>query len=452
MEHRIEKHSIKPTDSCYERILELSKLTNNLYNHANFIVRQNFFYNLNEKGKSKYLSFYQMDKILRNMNEENYQQLPKQTAQQTLKLLNQNWQSFFKSIKDYKSNKSKYKGRPKPPKYRKSGGLNQIILTNQQCKIKDGFIHFPKVFNGLLLKPFRAEKLTEVKIIPNTTNGFDVLVGYKIEDNPLREDNNHYLSIDLGLDNFVAMTSNQGLKPVLVNGKGLKSKNQYFNSQLLKRKMDLERCQNGVDYSMTKKIERLKKEGIMKNLYQSDFEKFNELTVQNKQVKDKQHMTKKMYQLYHKRHNQIMDYYHKVSKFIVDYCLKHDISQVIIGHNQEQKQESKLKNFNQIPIFKFIDILDYKLREQGILLHRVDESYTSGTSFLDNEYPEKQNYDKKRRCYRGLFKSKRGIINADVNGALQIMKKFDKTIDVKWNNNYFNPIKVSNTQCFKASV
>ena len=106
MEHRIEKHSIKPTDSCYERILELSKLTNNLYNHANFIVRQNFFYNLNEKGKSKYLSFYQMDKILRNMNEENYQQLPKQTAQQTLKLLNQNWQSFFKSIKDYKSNKS----------------------------------------------------------------------------------------------------------------------------------------------------------------------------------------------------------------------------------------------------------------------------------------------------------------------------------------------------------
>src|SRR5699024_11353319 len=88
-----------------------------------------------------------MDKILRNMNEENYKQLPKQTAQQTLKLLNQNWQSFFKSIKDYKSNKSKYKGRPKPPKYRKSGGLNQIILTNQQCKIKDGFIHFPRVIN-----------------------------------------------------------------------------------------------------------------------------------------------------------------------------------------------------------------------------------------------------------------------------------------------------------------
>lgn len=444
MEHRIEKHSIKPTDKQYEIILSLSKLTNNLYNHANFIIRQNFFHNLNEKGKLKYLSNYQMDKILRQMNEENYQQLPKQTAQQTLKVLHQNWQSFFKSIKDYKYNPHKYKGRPKPPKYRNSGGLNQIILTNQQCKIKENILYFPKVFDGLQFKCFQAEKLTEVKIIPNTIKGFDVFVGYKVEDITLKQNNNHYLSIDLGLDNFIAMTSNQGLIPILVNGKGLKAKNQYFNNALLLSKLELERCQNGVDYSIEGCIKRLKTKGIMKNLNQSDFEMFSKLIKNNKQNQPKQHMTKRMYQLYIKRHNQIMDYFHKVSRFIVNYCLKYDISKVVIGHNQGQNQKNKLKHFSQIPIFKFIDLLEYKLREVGILLHRVEESYTSGTSFLDDEQPDKSNYDKKRRVNRGLFKSSKGLINADVNGALQIMKKHNKNIKVKWNNNYFNPIKISN--------
>lgn len=445
MEHRIEQHVIKRKNQYYEILNHFSHLTNNLYNHANFIIRQNFFHNLNEKGKSKYLSNYQMDKILRQMNEENYQQLPKQTAQQTLKVLNQNWQSFFKSIKDYKKNPHKYKGRPKPPKYRTSGGLNQIILTNQQCKIKNDYIHFPKVFGGLTIPVYKAKQLTEVKIIPNTLGDFDILVGYKIEvENCKTLNNNHYLSIDLGLDNFIAMTSNQGLTPVLVNGKGLKAKNQYFNNALLLSKLELERCQNGVDYSVEGRIKRLKTKGIMKNLNQSDFEKFSELIKKNKPNESNQHMTKRMYQLYRKRHNQIMDYFHKVSKFIVDYCLKYDISQVIIGHNKGQNQQSKIKHFNQIPIFKFIDLLEYKLREVGIILHRVEESYTSGTSFLDDEQPNKSNYDKKRRVNRGLFKSSKGLINADVNGALQIMKKYDDNVKVKWGNNYFNPIKISN--------
>lgn len=450
--YRIERHLIKSNHDIYYYLIELSKLSNNLYNHANFIIRQNFFYNLNKKGKSKYLSFYDMDKILRKMEEPNYQKLPKKTAQQILRVLHQNWQSFFKSIQDYKTNKNKYKGRPKPPKYRKSGGLNQIILTNQQCKIKNGVLHFPKIFKGLTLNCYRAETLTDVKIIPNTIQGFDVLIGYKMKEKEIISPNNHYLSIDLGLDNFIAMTSNQGLRPVIVNGKGLKSKNQYFNSALLKAKLDLERCQNGVDYSVNRQIERLKTKGFMKNLHQSDFELFNNIIEQNKSTKPKQYMTKRMYRLYHKRHYQMMDFFHKVSRFVVDYCLKHNISQVIIGHNLGQKQQSHLKNFNQIPIFRFINILDYKLREYGIILHQINESYTSGTSFLDNEYPNKTNYNKSRRIQRGLFESKHGLINSDVNGALQIMKKFDEKIDFEWNHNYFNPIKMSNTQCFKASV
>ena len=444
MEHRIERHVVKRKNKYGEILNHFSHLTNNLYNHANFIVRQNFFHNSNKKGKSKYLSFYQMDKIVRHMDEENYQQLPKQTAQQTLKTLHQNWQSFFQSIKDYKTNPSKYKGRPKPPKYRQSSGQAPIILTNQQCKIKKDAIHFPKIFGGLTIPVYKAKQLTEVKIVPNPLGDFDVFVGYKIEDTTLKQNNDHYLSIDLGLDNFIAMTSNQGLTPVLVNGKGLKAKNQYFNNALLLAKLELERCQNGIDYSVQRQIKRLKTKGIMKNLYQSDFETFSELINENKQEKSKQYMTKHMKQLYRKRHNQIMDFFHKVSRFIVNYCLKHDISQVIVGHNKGQKQKNKLKHFVQIPIFKFIDILNYKLREHGIVLHQINESYTSGTSFLDNEYPNKLNYDKNRRIKRGLFKSSQGLINSDVNGALQIMKKFDNNIEIQFNSNYFNPIKTSN--------
>ena len=272
MEHRIERHVVKRKSEYGEILNHFSHLTNNLYNHANFIVRQNFFNNLNEKGKSKYLSFYQMDKIIRRMDEENYQQLPKQTAQQTLKVLHQNWQSFFQSIKDYKTNPSKYKGRPKPPKYRQSGGKASIILTNQQCKIKNDVIHFPKIFGGLTIPVYRAKQLTEVKIIPNPVGDFDVLVGYKIEVENDKTLNDNVLSIDLGLDNFVTMTTNMGLKPILVNGKGLKAKNQYFNNALLLAKLELERCQNGIDYSKAKQIKRLKKRGMMRNLYQSDIE------------------------------------------------------------------------------------------------------------------------------------------------------------------------------------
>lgn len=444
MEHRIERHVIKRKSKYYEVLNCFSHLTNNLYNHANFIVRQNFFNNLNEKGKSKYLSFYQMDKIIRRMDEENYQQLPKQTAQQILKVLHQNWQSFFQSIKDYKMNPSKYKGCPRPPKYRQSGGKGPIILTNQQCKIKKGDIHFPKIFGGLTIPVYKAKQLTEVKIVPNTLSDFDVFVGYKIEVKNDKRLNDNVLSIDLGLDNFVTMTTNMGLKPILVNGKGLKAKNQYFNQRLLKYKLDLERCQNDIDYSVQRQIERLKTKGVMKNLYQSDIEQFNRLLSSHKTNQNKQHMSKRMYHLYHKRHHQIMDYFHKVSRFIVNYCLKYDISQVIIGHNQSQKQKNKLKHFVQIPIFKLIDILNYKLREHGILLHQIDESYTSGTSFLDNECPSQTNYDKSRRIKRGLFKSNKGLINSDVNGALQIMKKFNDNIEIQFNSNYFNPIKTSN--------
>ena len=106
-----------------------------------------------------------------------------------------------------------------------------------------------------------------------------------------------------------------------------------------------------------------------------------------------------------------------------------DISVIVIGHNDEWKQKSDMgkivnQNFTQLPFNRLIEMIEYKSEEYGIAVVRTEESYTSGTSVIDGEAPIKQNYNKSRRVFRGLFKTESGVkINADVNGAYQIMKK-----------------------------
>ncbi|MED4301318.1 IS200/IS605 family accessory protein TnpB-related protein [Geobacillus stearothermophilus] len=123
------------------------------------------------------------------------------------------------------------------------------------------------------------------------------------------------------------------------------------------------------------------------------------------------------------------DFMHKASRYVVNWCMERHIDTVIIGKNDNWKQEVNLgkrlnQSFVQIPYNMFIQQLQYKCEEVGIKVVLTDESYTSGTSFLDGEAPTKENYDKSRRIKRGLFKSNKGIlINADVNGAYQIIKK-----------------------------
>jgi len=120
---------------------------------------------------------------------------------------------------------------------------------------------------------------------------------------------------------------------------------------------------------------------------------------------------------------------HKASRRLVDECLFRGVSTIIIGKNDCWKQESRLskrvnQHFVQIPFAKLIEMIKYKAEDKGITVLLTEESYTSGTSFLDNELPAKENYDKKRRIHRGLFKTADGkTINADINGAFQIIRK-----------------------------
>lgn len=193
-------------------------------------------------------------------------------------------------------------------------------------------------------------------------------------------------SIDLGINNFATITNNIGLQPIIINGKGIKSINQYYNKR--------------------------------KSKIQSELKKRN-----NKNWSDK------LSKLNQKRFNRIKNFMHNASRYVVDYCLKNSIDTIVVGLNKKWKQESSMskqnnQKFINIPYEMFIGQLEYKCQNNNINLILTEEYYTSGTSFIDGELPVKNNYDKSRRVYRGLFKSNKGkLINADVNGSYQIMKK-----------------------------
>ena len=389
---RVEKHIIKSNNPFFEMLMDFCYKSKNLYNHANYLIRQEFISN------SKWIRYAELDKLLKaDIEYDDYAQMPTaQSAQQILRLIDKNWKSFFKSIKDWSKHKEKYLGKPKMPKYLKKNGNYLIILTNQNCKIKDGHIFFPKVFNDFSIKPKFLERkdyksFKQVRIIPHK-NRLVIELIYEINSCVKKEGNGRYIGIDIGINNLATIANNIGDIAFIINGRQLKSINQFYNKQISYYREICKRM-NDKDYS----------------------ERMNRLT--------------------EKRNVKIDDYLHKASRRIINYCIDNQINTIVIGKNKEWKQKSDIgkknnQNFVQIPFARFIEMIQYKAEEDGIAVILTEESYTSGTSFIDDEQPVKENYDKSRRIKRGLFKSNSGIlINADLNGAYQIMKK---VVPMKW--------------------
>ena len=384
---QVEKHVIRKNHPYYDMLCEFTHLSKNLYNHANYLVRKEFV----ETGK--WLRYRELDKILKQDHEHpDYSNMPcAQSAQQTLRLLDSNWKSFFKSIKDWSENKEKYLGRPNLPRYKPKDGRLVLIITNQRVALKENLLRFTRSFRGFTIKPrcvnlSNFDKINQVRIVPNNqVFCIEIVYSISVEDD-LAPDNGRYMSIDLGVDNLATVVTNTGLNPIIVNGKGLKSNNQYYNKK--------------------------------RSHYQSISKQMNNL-----------HYTNRLYRLTRKRNAKIEDALHKISRFIVDTAISDDICTIVIGNNKNWKQSVSLgrkvnQSFTSIPHQRLIDQICYKSRNCGIKVVLTEESYTSGTSFLDCELPQKQYYDKSRRVHRGLFVSNRGmLINADVNAAYQIMKK-----------------------------
>lgn len=380
----VERHIIKKTNKYYKELDNLCFLSKNLYNIANYNIRQEFINNGN------YLNYNAIDKLL-NQDNVDYKRLPAKVSQQTLKLLDKNWKSFFCSIKDYKKNPNKYLSRPKLPKYKdKVKGRNTVIYTIQAVskrELKKGIVK-PSKTNLIIKTKIPMEQINQVRIVPKPNKIIIVEVIYTVKEKPLKE-NTSCLSLDLGLNNLVTVVTNKNTDKFIINGKPLKSINAYYN----------------------------KKKAKLMNY------------IGNKGTSNKIEM------LTNKRNNKIKHYMHKASKYIINYCLANDIGTVIVGHNKEWKQNINIgkrnnQNFVSIPFNMLINQVKYKGQLQGISVIETEESYTSKCSFIMSEELKHHNEYKGKRVYRGLYKSDDLLYNADVNGALNILRKVIPTFNI----------------------
>jgi Transposase and inactivated derivatives len=210
-----------------ENISSLCHLSKNLYNEANYLARQEFFEN------GRWIRYNELNKELKDSG--NYKSLPAQTAQQILRLLDKSWKSFFKAIKVWKKDQEKVKSRPKLPRYKKKDGEHILVLTNQQCKIRENrTIKFPKLL-GLDVKTRlnKETNLREVRVIPKGV-GYALEVVYEKEvDLDLDEVNKDRIAgIDLGVRNLATVGNNIGEKPIIVKGGICKSINQFYNKEM----------------------------------------------------------------------------------------------------------------------------------------------------------------------------------------------------------------------------
>lgn len=349
----------------------------NLYNYANYIIRQEFINNGN------FIKYRDMQSKMKTTKE--YKELMSQSSQCTLQVLDRNWKSYFIAIKDWKRNPSKYLGMPKLPKYKSKNGRFPWFIKNNTSYIKEGRLYFRlKVFKGKSFKTNANGRLISVRFIPKGSCYVMEIIYEKEIECEERGDNGRVIGIDLGVNNFVTMVDNIGSNPIIINGKGIKSVNQYYNKNKAK---------------------------IQSEIYK----------------RNKVYWCRRLDVLTINRENKMNNYMHHISKFIVEYCNTNNINTIIIGKNKEWKQNCKLKNSQQfvyIPYESLIHKIKYKADGYGIKIIETNENYTSGTSFLDNELPIRENYNKMRRIKRGLFKSNNGtLINSDVNGAFQIIRK-----------------------------
>lgn len=367
-----EKHIINAKHSFYKECDELCFNSKNVYNQALYNVRQYYFTN------QKYLNYesnYHVTKI-----QECYSLLPTKVFCQTLKMVDKNFKSFFSLLKN-KSVKNKL------PKYLdKESGRYLTIFPKQALGLrefkKSGFIHLSKTNIKIKTKITDFTIIKEVRISPKN-NYYTIEVVYEKQCKDSVE-GNLIASIDLGLNNLCAVTFNNGCEPLLLNGRPLKSINQYYNKKKAK--------------------------------------------LQNR-LKNNKKTSKSIIKLSNKRNNKVQDYLHKASRILVNQLVSQGISTLVIGKNTNMKQDINIgrvnnQNFVSIPIFRFADILKYKCELEGIAVLLHEESYTSKCSFLDNESIEKHDHYCGKRIKRGLFRSGSGrIINADVNGSYNIMKK-----------------------------
>lgn len=392
-----ERHVIKVGTVEFKEYDAICFLSKNMYNSALYALRKHFFETKMLKHK------FQLSKEFQEQNQPDYRAMFVRSAQQIIGITRQSMKSFFALIKAKKS--GSYDKPIKLPKYLPKNGRQVVIYDNKafyEKDFKEGYIRVAQTQSRIPTKIKNIKSIQQIRLVPKG-NHVVLEVLYKVTDTPLKEDNRRYAAIDLGVNNLATVVSNVD-SPKIINGRPLKSINQYYNKQKAKLQAKMDK-----GYGTSKR----------------------------KQTRREQSLT-------FKRNNKVNDYLHKTSRKIVNYLVSNNINTLFIGKNKEWKQNINVgkrnnQNFVNIPFYKLIQMLLYKCALEGITVKEIEESYTSKCSFLDDEEISKHERYKGKRIKRGLFKTAGGnIINADVNGGLNILRKAVGKFD-------YDPIEVCST-------
>ena len=392
----IEKHIIKSRHKYYNKCDEITFLAKNVYNATLYEQRQSFF-------RNDFMSYYDVNKKFRNENQIDYRALPTKVSKGVQRLSDKNFKSFFALLK--LKNEGKYDKPVKLPKYldKKKGRITAFYEKDAISFKKIGYVKLSQTEIEIKTK-LRREQIIGARIVPKK-GYFVVEILYDVKKVEKKESQNRYAFIDPGMDNLMTITSNV-FNPIIYNGKKIKSINQLANKNNAKRqsRMPLMRFRNGL--TLQEKIEQ-----IGKGLLEKD-------------------QSKGMKGLWRKRELRIKDSFHKITKDLVNQLVSHNIDTVVFGYNKEQKQDIKLgkktnQNFVYIPFAILRQMLEYKCNLVGIRFETQEEAYTSKCSFVDKEEIKKKEEYLGKRIKRGLYQTQNGKkINADINGALNIGRKY----------------------------
>lgn len=380
----------------YNMLREMCRYANNLYNVGLYNIRQHYF---NTKTFLTYESNYHVCK-----SNENYALLQAGVSQQILRVVDRSFKSFFNLIKKAKGGDYRFQD-IKIPHYRKKGGMFVLVLQKNSITIKDGYFKIP-MSNEFrkshtikeILIPFpsrlKGKEVKEIRILP-VHNGKFFKLQYVFEQSNelLNLDANNMLGIDLGINNLATCVPTNGT-PFIMDGRKLKSINHRWNKE--KARLQSVADKQGIKGGKTRRIDSI-----------TD-----------------------------KRNRQVSDQIKKSARYIINYCIQHDIGTIVVGYNPDFKLSPNIgkannQNFTQLPLGDLRLSLLYLCERYGMQYIEQEESYTSKSSYIDNDilpiYKPEQPFTGKfsgKRVHRGLYQSKQGTtINADVNGALNILRK-----------------------------
>ena len=315
---RTEQQIIRQTHPLWSVIDEMCFNAKNLYNYANYIIRQEYINN------KRYIPYKEMNFNLKT--HQQYKDCMSQPANCVLRLVDKNWKSFFCALKAYEKNPTKFLGRPQIPKYLKKNGRFNWMIPNNACYFENGELKFRvRKLQSVRWKGRCVGRLIQVRFVPRGCVYVMEIVS-QIEVPNAASENKRIVGIDLGVNNLATASNNIGEQPFIINGRGLKSINQFYNKR---------------------------RSGLQSKLPKGQF------------------WSKRLEQITFKRFNRVKNYMHHASHYIVKWCVQHQIDTLVVGHNDEWKQDLKMskvnsQNFVGIPYELLIKQLKYKCEDVGI--------------------------------------------------------------------------------------